>query len=270
MLRLALLLALTPAVALVQTPAAKPPSPAQTAKAPVPTAKPVAPATTPQTPATRKPTPVPKVAVATAKPLTDDQKIIYALGVLMQRSLGQFDLSAAELEIVKRALTDASRGKPVIEVDAWRPKIEPFAAARGERVAVREKAAGVAYLTKAAVQLGAVRTDSGLVYREVSPGTGPSPKASDVVRVHYRGTLINGTEFDSSYKRNEPAEFPLGEVIGCWTEGLQRMKVGGKARLVCPSSLAYGDEGRPSIPGGAALIFEVELLAIVGGGGNSP
>jgi FKBP-type peptidyl-prolyl cis-trans isomerase FkpA len=82
------------------------------------------------------------------------------------------------------------------------------------------------------------------------------------VKVNYRGTFINGTEFDSSYKRNEPAEFPLNGVIPCWTEGVQKMKVGGKASLVCPSSLAYGDQGRTSIPGGATLLFEIELLDV--------
>ena len=96
-----------------------------------------------------------------------------------------------------------------------------------------------------------------------SAGTGESPKASDTVKVHYRGTLIDGTEFDSSYARNEPAEFQLQGVIPCWTEGLQKMKVGGKGRLVCPSDLAYGDNGNQAIPGGAALVFDVELLEIV-------
>ena len=100
------------------------------------------------------------------------------------------------------------------------------------------------------------------MYRELAAGTGDSPKATDKVKVNYRGTLINGTEFDSSYKRNAPAEFPLNGVIPCWTEGVQRMKVGGKSRLVCPSEIAYGDAGRPSIPPGATLIFEIELLAI--------
>jgi FKBP-type peptidyl-prolyl cis-trans isomerase FkpA len=103
-----------------------------------------------------------------------------------------------------------------------------------------------------------------LIYREVSAGSGASPQATDTVKVHYRGTLIDGTEFDSSYKRNEPAQFPLNQVIPCWTEGVQKMKVGGKARLVCPSSIAYGDQGRPSIPGGAALLFDIELLEIIG------
>jgi FKBP-type peptidyl-prolyl cis-trans isomerase FkpA len=84
------------------------------------------------------------------------------------------------------------------------------------------------------------------------------------VKVHYRGTLVDGTEFDSSYRRNEPAQFPLNGVIGCWTEGVQKMKTGGKAVLVCPANLAYGEQGRPSIPGGATLIFEIELLEIAG------
>ena len=108
-----------------------------------------------------------------------------------------------------------------------------------------------------------VTTASGLIYESVKDGTGPNPRATDVVTVHYRGTLLDGTEFDSSYKRNEPAQFPLNGVIKCWTEGVQRMKVGGKSQLVCPSDLAYGDQGRPSIPGGATLTFEIELLEIV-------
>ena len=141
--------------------------------------------------------------------------------------------------------------------------VRELVAARAERAVAREKATSVAYLTKAAAEPGVVRTDSGLIYRDMLSGTGPSPAASDNVRVHYRGTLINGTEFDSSYRRNEPAQFPLDGVIPCWTEGVQKMKVGGKARLVCPSDLAYGDAGRPSIPGGATLVFEVELLEIV-------
>jgi FKBP-type peptidyl-prolyl cis-trans isomerase FkpA len=122
-----------------------------------------------------------------------------------------------------------------------------------------------AYLEKAAAQPGAVKTDSGLVYRELRAGSGGMPKASDTVTVNYRGTLVDGTEFDSSYKRNEPAQFPLSQVIPCWTEGVQKMKVGGKAELVCPANIAYGAQGSPpTIPGGATLIFEVELLRIGG------
>ncbi|MBZ5632498.1 MAG: FKBP-type peptidyl-prolyl cis-trans isomerase [Acidobacteriia bacterium] len=121
-----------------------------------------------------------------------------------------------------------------------------------------------AYLEKAAAEPGAQKTSSGLVYRELKPGTGASPKATDTVRVHYRGTLIDGKEFDSSYARNEPAEFPLNMVIPAWTEGVQKMKVGGKSHLVCPAEIAYGQRGAPPvIPPGATLIFEVELLGIL-------
>jgi FKBP-type peptidyl-prolyl cis-trans isomerase FkpA len=197
--------------------------------------------------------------------MTEDEKAIYALGLSVYKSLGQFDLSPSELEIVKQALTDAAANKPAVDIQVYGPKLDVLARERAGKVTEREKTASAAYLTKAAAQPGAVKTDSGLVYHEDRPGTGASPKATDTVKVNYRGTLVNGTEFDSSYKRNEPAQFPLNGVIRCWTEGLQKMKVGGKATLVCPSDLAYGEQGRPSIPGGAALIFQVELLDIIGG-----
>jgi FKBP-type peptidyl-prolyl cis-trans isomerase FkpA len=108
-----------------------------------------------------------------------------------------------------------------------------------------------------------VTTRSGLVYQSLREGSGPSPSATDTVKVHYRGTFTNGSEFDSSYARNEPAEFPLDRVIKCWTEALQWMKVGGKARLTCPSSIAYGERGAGGVvPPDATLLFEVELLEI--------
>ncbi|WP_234192037.1 FKBP-type peptidyl-prolyl cis-trans isomerase [Pseudacidovorax sp. NFM-22] len=115
-------------------------------------------------------------------------------------------------------------------------------------------------------QGAAVTTPSGLVYQSVKEGTGPSPSATDTVRVHYRGTFPDsGKEFDSSYARNQPAEFPLNRVIPCWTEGLQKMKVGGKAKLVCPPAIAYGSRGAGGvIPPNATLNFEVELLGIQG------
>jgi FKBP-type peptidyl-prolyl cis-trans isomerase FkpA len=200
---------------------------------------------------------------AGAETMTDDQKTVYSLGLSIYRTLAQFDLSPAELELVKKALSDAASGKPAVDLTEWGPKIEPFARDRGARVAEKEKASSAAYLVKAAAAPGAVKTDSGMIYREIVAGTGDSPKATDTVRVNYRGTLVNGTEFDSSYRRNQPAEFRLNQVIPCWTEGVQKMKTGGKAVLVCPSNLAYGDEGRPGIPGGAALVFEIELLAVV-------
>jgi len=199
-----------------------------------------------------------------AVPSTDDQKTVYALGLSIYQSLLQFDLTPAELQLVRQAMIDSEANKPAVELNVWGPKIQALANARATQVTVREKLASAAYLTKAAAEPGAVKTDSGLIYREDRAGTGASPKATDTVKVNYAGHLVNGTEFDSSYKRNEPAQFPLNGVIKCWTEGVQKMKVGGKATLVCPSDLAYGDQGRPSIPGGATLIFEIELLDVVG------
>jgi FKBP-type peptidyl-prolyl cis-trans isomerase FkpA len=126
-----------------------------------------------------------------------------------------------------------------------------------------EQLTNESFLDKAAKEPGSIKTPSGLIYIETEKGTGASPTATDTVKVHYRGTLIDGTEFDSSYKRNEPLEIPLNQVIPCWTEGVQMMKVGGKARLVCPANIAYAAEGRPPvIPGGATLIFEIALVDI--------
>ena len=118
-------------------------------------------------------------------------------------------------------------------------------------------------LATAAKEKGANVTPSGLVYRSIKDGTGASPVASDVVKVHYRGTFADGKEFDSSFKRHAPAQFPLSGVIPCWTEGVQKMKVGGKAQLTCPASIAYGERGAGGvIPPNTALQFEVELLEI--------
>ncbi|HYA16884.1 MAG TPA: FKBP-type peptidyl-prolyl cis-trans isomerase [Bryobacteraceae bacterium] len=207
--------------------------------------------------------PVALLAQDTApKPMSETDSIIYSLGLSINRSLSQFDLSPAELQLVIKAMNDAAAGKPAIELDTWGPKIQGLAEERASKVADREKAASAGYLTKMAAEKGAVKTDSGLIYIEKSAGSGDSPKATDTVKVNYRGTLVNGTEFDSSWKRNQPAEFPLNGVIRCWTEGVQKMKMGGKAVLVCPSDLAYGDQGRPGIPGGATLTFEIELLSI--------
>jgi len=116
----------------------------------------------------------------------------------------------------------------------------------------------------AAKEPGAVVMPSGLVYRSLKEGKGASPSASDTVKVHYRGTFPDGREFDSSYKRNAPAQFPLDAVIKCWTEGVQKMKVGGKAKLTCPGAIAYGERGGGGglIPPNATLLFEVELLEI--------
>ena len=120
-----------------------------------------------------------------------------------------------------------------------------------------------ATLAAAAKEAGAVVTSTGLVYRALKEGSGANPRATDTVKVHYKGTFPDGKEFDSSYSRGTPIEFPLGRVIPCWTEGVQRMKVGGKAKLTCPSAIAYGERGAGGvIPPNATLVFEVELLGV--------
>ena len=130
----------------------------------------------------------------------------------------------------------------------------------------RQAKANESFLAKVAEEKGAVKLPSGIIFKEVQAGTGAAPKSKDTVAVHYRGTLMTGEEFDSSYKRNQVAEFPLNGVIPCWTEGLQKMKVGGKAKLVCPPKAAYGDRPPPGskIPPNAVLLFDVELVGIPG------
>src|SRR5262249_30718406 len=143
-------------------------------------------------------------------------------------------------------------------------KIQKLQQARTAAASAGEKKAGEEFQKKTAAEKGVEKTASGLLYKDLKAGTGPQPATTDKVKVNYRGTLIDGTEFDSSYKRNEPTTFPLNGVIKCWTEGVGKMKVGGKARLVCPPDIAYGDRGAPpSIKPGATLVFEVELLEIV-------
>jgi FKBP-type peptidyl-prolyl cis-trans isomerase FkpA/FKBP-type peptidyl-prolyl cis-trans isomerase FklB len=195
---------------------------------------------------------------------TEEQKTLYALGIWLSGRVAPLNISAADMEFVQAGFVDGVLGhEKKVDLAVYGPKIDEMAKSRAGAVAANEKKAGQAYAEKAAAEKGAVKKPSGLLYFEVKPGTGDSPKATDKVKVHYRGTAIDGIEFDSSIKRGEPAEFPLNGVIACWTEGLQLMKVGGKGKLICPSDIAYGDQGRPGIKPGATLVFEVELLEIV-------
>jgi len=196
---------------------------------------------------------------------TEEQKTLYALGLAISRSLGPFNLSAADLEAVEAGLTDGSLHKaPKIELETYGPKIRQLQEARAALVAEAEKKASQAFLDQAAAEKGATKTASGLILITITPGTGASPKATDTVKVNYEGKLTDGTVFDSSVQRGEPVTFPLNKVIKCWTEAVQLMKVGGKSRVICPSDLAYGDKGAPpQIKPGATLVFEVELLSIV-------
>lgn len=195
---------------------------------------------------------------------TDEQKTLYAIGLALSRNLVQFELTPAELALVTRGLADGLSDKnPEVELAQWGAKIQELSQARSRAAAEREKAASADFLARAAAEPGAQRTPSGLVYVELTPGSGDRPGATDRVQVHYHGTLIDGTVFDSSRERGQPATFPLNGVIKCWTEGVGMMKVGGKAKLVCPADIAYGDRGMPPrIKPGATLVFEVELLGI--------
>ena len=204
------------------------------------------------------------IPACSQSPKTEDQKAFYALGVHLNKQLSVFDLSPEELKYVQQGMSDAAAGKKLAaEPETNMQHIGLLAQTRMLRTAEKQKELAKPFLEKAAAEKGAQKTASGLIYTEIKPGSGAQPKASNTVKVHYTGTLIDGKEFDSSVKRGQPVEFPLGQVIPCWTEGVGMMKVGGKAKLVCPSNIAYGDQGRPpTIPGGATLIFEVELLDV--------
>jgi FKBP-type peptidyl-prolyl cis-trans isomerase FkpA/FKBP-type peptidyl-prolyl cis-trans isomerase FklB len=195
----------------------------------------------------------------------DDQKTLYALGLAISQSLSTFTLSEAEFDTVKSGITDGVlKRAPKVDLQTFGPKIQQLQQTRMAGMAEIEKKSGAAFLAKAASEKGSTKTESGIVITPIKPGSGATPKATDTVKVHYHGTLIDRTVFDSSVTRGEPATFPLGQVIKCWTEGVQQIKVGGKSRLVCPANLAYGDRGSPPmIKPGATLVFEVELLEIV-------
>lgn len=194
---------------------------------------------------------------------TDQDKTLYALGVAIGTNVQDFDLSAADLAIVSAGIGDAALGNELkVDMQVYGPMIQQLADERVAARAAAEKEAAAAFLYDLAQETGAERSASGVVYVPVTVGTGANPTAADTVRVHYHGTLRDGTVFDSSVDRGEPVTFPLDGVIACWTEGVQKIKVGGKAKLGCPSDTAYGDFGQGPIPGGAALVFEIELLGI--------
>jgi FKBP-type peptidyl-prolyl cis-trans isomerase FkpA len=203
------------------------------------------------------------------KPLTpkEQKDALYVFGVFIaQRTpLGQADLTPDELALVLKGFTAAALNKPLDQkIDEVMPKVDQLLRERQQARGEIEKKKGAEFLAKAATEPGAKKQPSGLIYFETQPGSGDSPKPTDTVKVHYKGTLTNGTEFDSSYKRNSPTEFPLNGVIKCWTEGVGLMKVGGKSKLICPPDIAYGERGQGgAIPPSSVLVFEVELIEIV-------
>jgi len=205
----------------------------------------------------------PAVAESTGDSMSEDEKVLYAIGAYLGNMVRSMELSEAEVTAVERGLQDQALDRPLqVDISNYEPKMKQFVSDRRAVNAAKERAASEKFLAEAAARPGAVRTESGMIYVESRAGTGPSPGPTDQVKVHYRGTLANGRVFDSSMERGEPVVFPMNAVIPCWTEALQRMKVGGQASITCPAEIAYGDRGTGAIKPGAALHFEVELLGI--------
>ncbi|WP_413557752.1 FKBP-type peptidyl-prolyl cis-trans isomerase [Bdellovibrio sp. HCB209] len=196
---------------------------------------------------------------------TDIKKASYAIGQQIGGNLKQQNIDF-DSDALAQALKDASAGKNEMtkeDMQAAMMKLQELAMKKQQEAADTNSKAGKDYLEKNKTAAGVKTTASGLQYIIEKEGTGAMPKKEDVVKVHYKGTLTNGEQFDSSYERGQPAEFPVGGVIPGWTEALQLMKVGSKAKLFIPPELAYGPSGRPGIPPNSVLVFEVELMDIV-------
>ena len=196
----------------------------------------------------------------------DELKTFYTVGHTMGQRMKNLSLTDDEIAAVNMGLTDAAKGTEAqVNPDEFRVKIQELFKGRMTKAAVSEKEKGKAYLEKfVKEEKDVVKTESGLAFKILSEGKGNNPKPTDTVKVHYHGKLIDGTVFDSSKDRGQPITFPLNRVIKGWTEGVQKVKEGGKIKLVIPSDLAYQDSGAPpKIPGGATLIFDVELIEIV-------
>ena len=205
----------------------------------------------------------PAASAQNADLTTDQDKTLYAIGLVLGQQVNDFKFTAGELDIVSLGMKDAVLGvEPKVALDEYGPRIQGLMQERTAAVSAAEKQASDAWVAEQAALPGAQRSDTGVIVIPITEGTGANPTAENTVRVHYHGTLRDGTVFDSSVQRGEPISFPLNRVIPCWTEGVQKIKVGGKAKLVCPSDTAYGDQGSGEIKPGAALAFEVELLAI--------
>jgi FKBP-type peptidyl-prolyl cis-trans isomerase FkpA len=204
---------------------------------------------------------LPASAAGTLK--TEEQKTLYGVGLVIARQLSVFNLTPRELRLVNRGISDGVRGrKPRVDFAAYSKKSREMGIARRNAHGKQLERKAGAFMEKAGSKPGAVKTHSGLIYLPLLEGVGSSPVDTDIVKLHHRSTLIDGKEMDSSYKRGTPDEAPLNEFLKCLTEGVQMMKPGGKARLVCPPETGLGKEGSGIIPPDAVLVFEVELLEV--------
>jgi FKBP-type peptidyl-prolyl cis-trans isomerase len=204
-------------------------------------------------------------ASSTAGAADSDSTQMHALGLLLSRQLGSFQLSDRELRAVLAGISDGVHHPDTVKsAQPYVAQLQALERSRGQVQAQQQEKAGAAFLGKVSALPHAHTTTSGLVYIPMQAGTGPNPKIGDQVRVQYTGRLADGTVFDSSAQHGGAVNFPLGHVIPCWDEGLQLMKVGGSARIVCPAKLAYGERGVGDvIKPGATLDFDVHLLGIV-------
>lgn len=198
------------------------------------------------------------------KPATLEERFSYGLGLRMGTDFKERGY-AVEPELLMQGLQDALDGKePLMTMEEAQAAMMELQQISQKKAAEEKKVEGDTFLAENAKKEGVKTTDSGLQYKELQAGTGATPTADDKVKVHYKGSLLSGQEFDSSYKRGEPATFGVGQVIKGWTEGLQLMKEGSKYQFFIPADLAYGDQGAGRAIGpGETLIFEVELLEIV-------
>lgn len=194
---------------------------------------------------------------------TEEQKTLYGVGLVIARQLSVFNLTPRELKLVKRGITDGVLGrKQRVDFAEYSKKSQEMGVARRNAYGKQLVEKTGKFMDEAASQPGAVKTSSGLIYQPLLEGQGNSPGETDMVKLHYRSALIDGKEMDSSYKRGKPDEAPLNEFLKCLTEGVQMMKSGGKARLVCPAETGFGKEGSGIIPPNATLVFDVELIEV--------
>ncbi|MBN4078591.1 FKBP-type peptidyl-prolyl cis-trans isomerase [Gammaproteobacteria bacterium AH-315-C21] len=197
---------------------------------------------------------------------TEKDKLSYAIGLITAQQWKQQNI-AVNPDVVAAVIDQIQSGKdPQLSEEEVRTALDHFQNQQQEKAKLASddnKAEGIAFLANNKDNDGITETESGLQYQIIEPGEGANPSATDSVTVHYKGTLLDGTEFDSSHKRGQPATFPLNGVIAGWTEGVQLVKPGGTIKLFIPSDLAYGDRGSPPTIGpGATLIFDVELISI--------
>jgi FKBP-type peptidyl-prolyl cis-trans isomerase FkpA len=195
---------------------------------------------------------------------TEEQKLFYYMGTLYGSNLLPLSLKKDELDLVILGVREAAEGNAIkLDEIIYGPKLVQLGTERRAMLKAEEEPNAKAYLQRMAAEEDARTTESGMVFLSLEAGSGANPTPTSVVKVNYRGTLRDGTVFDSSYERGQAIDIPLDRVIPCWQEGIAMMQVGAKAKITCPAKIAYQDRGIGNIPPGAAITFEVELIEII-------